>query len=112
MRTSKISVELVTITTVDKGCGEVEEKELNRSYIANRQKIWASRNDTLRINGAPIIKYRLLVKNTALYDLAGQSDPLNALKYARVSGVKYNVVSLSQDPTSLNVVVELGGIIA
>lgn len=111
MKTSRIAFQIIQTKTIDKGFGESGQQEVATTYLGTQQKIWATRNDSLRIAGAPMLTYRILTKSSALYEMAGSDpDAVNHLKYARVHGIKYSIVSISQGPNSLDVVVELGGI--
>ena len=109
MRTANTQIEIVKVVPQDKGYGETGLSEISTTYFAKQQKIWASRNDNLRVQGSAQLTYRFLVKSSALSDdiITGK---VNQIKYVRVYGTKYNVTSISQGVSSNSIIVETGSI--
>lgn len=114
MRTAWRILELVTVSPVDVGAGEIHNVETSTTYKAIETGVFSNRNDTRKIAGAPLLTHRYLITSSSLYKIATAANAGAALpiRFARVNGIKYNVDTITADPNGYNVIVELGGMIA
>lgn len=108
MRTKHRMIDVVTVSSKDVGLGEFQNEERRGRYMAIDNKIWASRNDTRRAKGAPLLTHRLTVKSSTLRDQA--MDPKITAKYAEINGVKYVIESITEEPNGYDSIIELGEI--